>query len=438
MTYRLICILFLLLCNLSIANASTAEADDTRTWVSCGQENGNCTIPAHSLNKPVIVRYGANNNYIYFVTEGVEQVPCNNFLGDPSVGAGKACDYTSKDLFGLASQKFPAGIVQENKTQSINWGPTWVRFGIDGKWYYSLISGTAQNARTPEILDCSLGGFSNGFDPAYGQTKQCQWAYSNPPFPDAFQNFEQPCATENGVCNLGVSTATLVRFGAINKPGWGQPANVSKFTYRFVSRAPSSQSIPCTVSAFGTDPWFGQGKQCDFGPLNIPGATALAEGSWQKVGSCAGQSCTDQTYQIQVGTSKTDTSATTDQWGATIKIAVKDKFAIVGGAEVTTEVGASYSKTKTFSEATTHSMSQTLSSKCSLTKGDDELRVYQFGISTTASCVSQGTCSGNTLTSDIFCVSRRNTDPSYNGPVCVPGYCKDNLCLTCNYPSVSK
>ena len=57
------------------------------TWQKCADENSVCSVSGTK-----IVRYGAQNNYIYIKT--TNSIPCNNeTFGDPMYGTGKICEF---------------------------------------------------------------------------------------------------------------------------------------------------------------------------------------------------------------------------------------------------------------------------------------------------------------------------------------------------------
>jgi RHS repeat-associated protein len=63
------------------------NAADHASWLFCSNEWDNCEVPAKA-----IVRYGANNTYVY--KSVTEQISCTNFnFGDPISGVVKTCDY---------------------------------------------------------------------------------------------------------------------------------------------------------------------------------------------------------------------------------------------------------------------------------------------------------------------------------------------------------
>lgn len=141
-------------------------------------------------------------------------------------------------------------------------GPDSVRFGANGQYVYKPV------AKWGDSIACTVAAF--GSDPAPGVTKECR--YVPAPITPITEGFT-PCAAENMTCSF--SGTKLVRYGVYGK-------------YIFKS---ASNSIACTLAAFGSDPAVGYAKQCAYA------ATAHGAG-WTK---CAdeGGSCAASPYQEQ-------------------------------------------------------------------------------------------------------------------------------------------
>lgn len=420
----------------SYAQPKVSELDPL--WTECGGAAGqyeNCIVPTNTI---VTVRFGINGNYVFYTTQGVESVPCNGFLGDPAPYIDKKCAYTTADILGLSKVAW-GGITSEGSIKQVTWGPTWVRFGTEGHYYFTLIGGGDQTK--PEILDCSLGAISNNFDPYPGRTKSCQWALPDSvrPFPDAFKDLNAQtkkgmgCATEGAKCNGMAGSPVLVRYGAINKQGWNFPGAMSKYTYRMMRL--ESGIFPCNNSwmGFNTDPWAGQSKMCQFSLMDAPGAAAETFGSWIKIIGCDGPGC-PISQNITVGTTKTNTWATTEQWSHTVTVSAEKSIKMpTGDAKVSASVANSFAHSKTFTDALAMSKTETTSVSCNPVGESVKSRaLYQFKTDTSAPCIISGTCTGETKTAEYFCAS--NPDASYSGPRCLPGFCdldKDPLCKVC-------
>jgi len=213
-------------------------------WERCADENQICRFEGDA-----VVRYGAQGQYVYRVLRN--RVICDTQeFGDPAFGQYKSCDVNfdlSQQVGGSGGPPAPVGPVAPGvpATTADGWrycagegqncsfsGEARVRFGTDNRFVYRNAQGGVR---------CSTDVFG---DPAFGAAKQCQFQplLANRPKPDA-QGWEQ-CAREGGTCNF--AGPAEVRFGANG---------------RYLTRK-ALNGAPCTVTAFGGDPAFGQSKAC--------------------------------------------------------------------------------------------------------------------------------------------------------------------------------
>ncbi len=382
----------------------TATADSTSPiWVQCVDEGSDCKPGTADL---ITTRYGADGTYFFYITENVEKVPCKNSVnGDPSQGTDKSCQYTTDNVLDApdSSASWTKAADEGDKFTHSQIGYYWIRYGTDGHYVYSMIEGDSS-----QTVECSNNYF--GIDPIH-EDKAC---YVGPEYTKGTTGFAE-CAKEGQTCQPNASTTILLRYGTDD--GWDT---------RFYRSADGS--YPCSNTFFGYDP-IHEDKACYF--QEIKPTSVATEGVWQQVGSCSGDSCASLTKSITFGTSKTSQWSTTTQWGITVTESMQAGFSIRGvGASVTASVAASFSESIGFQDALTTSQSETLTATCDLSQSSTGL-MYQFRTDTASTCVEDGTCTGNTLTSDYACIA--DPPPGYAGPQCVPGYCADSLCTQCTY-----
>ena len=282
-------------------NVDPFPSDADNGWTFCADEQGTCRVPI-----PATVRYGAQNQY---VLQSVEyKTSCSNeVFTDPIPGTVKTCAYLlsavddfdndgvvdSQDTFPANANEFEDtdgdGIGNNadpfpNDTGNMSeagWyfcalenynctlpAPAMVRFGIDGRFSYSLASG---------VIACRNDNFG---DPYPGQYKHCSYMLSDTfdfdndgvfdssdafpndptettdtdgdgvgdnadPFPEDANNGWTFCANEEEICS--VPAASTVRYGADNQ-----------YAIHFVE-----QTIRCDNTAF-SDPIPGIEKNCAY------------------------------------------------------------------------------------------------------------------------------------------------------------------------------
>ena len=103
----------------------------SQQWVNCAKEGKDCEPGTSDL---VITRYGISEDFTFFITKGLEKVPCKNFWGDPSRGTDKECAYIRENLFGVPPDETFAKVADEGKDFSNPNGEyRWVRYGTGGQ-----------------------------------------------------------------------------------------------------------------------------------------------------------------------------------------------------------------------------------------------------------------------------------------------------------------
>lgn len=393
---------------LSMATAAIAE-DFTRLavqvsgtqWVNCAQEGKDCVPNTNGL---VTTRYGVGSDFTYFITKGVAKIPCKNFWGDPSRGNNKACAYLTENLFAVPDDSTFSTVADEGQSFHTNQtGLFWVRYGKNNTWAYTLIEGGGED------LKCDNGYF--GFDPLRGTTKVCQLggAYT------VSGGDMAECATENRTCELNVGNPVLAKYGTNRR-----------FDFRFVHNG--ENEIPCNNNYFGVDP-IHENKRCYY--QSIKPVAVETVGKWTEVISCEGKDC-PITHQIAVGTERSNSWTTTEEWGVTVTTSMEAGFAIEGvGAKVSSSIAESYSRSFAFTSALSHAVTETYTAQCDPSGKYDRRALYQFSTNTDESCLQNGTCDGSTFTAQYICVG--DAPAGYLGPACVPGYCANELCTVCTY-----
>ena len=213
-----------------------APAAAQAQWQRCAGQDQICRFEGQAL-----VRYGADGRYAYRVVRN--RIPCDHHeFGDPAYGVPKACDFnhdlSQRDEGAPTDRDGWTHCAGEGETCRVR-GAARVRYGAEGRYEYRNVEGG--------VL-CSARIFG---DPAYGVHKTCdymargggggggggnagggygrQWEY---------------CGREGGHCSF--SGPGEVRYGVNGK---------------FVVRR-AINGMPCDVKAFGTDPAYGQEKQC--------------------------------------------------------------------------------------------------------------------------------------------------------------------------------
>lgn len=404
----------LLLGALTLALPDSARAADRFTrmavqaeaagpqWVNCANEGQKCSPGTSEL---VTVRYGLGADFTYFITEGVSQVPCSNFWGDPSRGNTKGCAFIKKNLLGVAAGSTFQKVANEGKSfTNSGSAPNWARYGINGKWVYTVID-------SGQKMACTNSYF--GFDPVKGTTKVCEMGG---PFELGYESLDE-CATENQTCDVRSGDVVGIRYGT-----------ESSYDFRFVHRGDAK--IPCENNYFGVDP-IHKTKRCYYQPIEPKDVETV--GKWTKIISCDGKDC-PITHNISVGTTKTNTWSTTSTWGITVTTSMEAGITIVPvNAKVSSSISTSYSQSFGFTSALSQSITQTYTAQCDPSGAYNSRALWQFSTQTVESCFENGQCSGSTFTAEYLCVGDAPGD--YKGPACLPGYCANELCTQCTYDS---
>lgn len=405
--------IFLLLSALCLSSPAAAQpiysdgvtqyaSVQSQQWVNCAKEGKDCEPGTSDL---VITRYGISEDFTFFITKGLEKVPCKNFWGDPSRGTDKECAYIRENLFGVPPDETFAKVADEGKDFSNPNGEyRWVRYGTGGKWAYTLIGGS-----NSQKIACTNDYF--GFDPVKGSDKVCQMgdAYTLG-YGDVIE-----CATEDRECQMNVGDVVMVRYGAEDR-----------YDIRFVHH--TGNAFPCENNFFGVDP-IHTGKRCYYQaqkPLSVN-----TVGRWEKVISCDGKNC-PISHEISVGTTKTNSWTTTQQWGITVTESMEAGLTILGtGVKASASISQSYAASFAFTSALSKSVTQNYTATCDPSGEYSSRALWQFSTGTGETCLESGTCDGATFTAEYLCVGDAPAD--YVGPACIPGYCADELCTVCTY-----
>ena len=225
---RMLRVLSLLLVALPLSpSPSSAQAQ----WQRCAGQDEVCRF-----NGQALVRYGADGRYAFRVARNRIVCDVEEFGGDPAYEVVKQCEY-SYDLDARETSSptpsrgwtYCAGEDQYCRVP----GAARMRYGTDNRYVYRNVTGGVM---------CSARILG---DPAYGEHKTCEYqaAGSGSGNVNYGRGWEY-CGSEGGYCTF--SGPGEVRYG-IN----------GKFV---VARA--INGIPCTLSAFGRDPAYGENKQC--------------------------------------------------------------------------------------------------------------------------------------------------------------------------------
>ncbi|WP_417205776.1 hypothetical protein [Antarctobacter sp.] len=381
-------------------------AVEAEQWVNCAKEGKDC---APGTNDLVIVRYGISEDFTFFVTKGVEKVPCKNFWGDPSKGTDKECAFILENLFGVPEAESFSKVADEGKDfTNPNGEFRWVRYGADGKWIYTLIEGSDR-----QKLACTNSYF--GFDPAKGTDKTCQMggAYT------LNDGDIVECATEGRDCQMNVGDVVMARYGADKR-----------YDIRFIHH--TGNTYPCDNTFFGVDP-IHSNKRCYYQAQTPVSVNTV--GRWQKVISCDGLNC-PISHQISVGTERTNSWTTTQQWSVTVTESMEAGLTILGtGIKASASVAVGYAGSFAYTSALSKSVTQNYTATCDPSGIYTTRALWQFSTGTGTSCLEAGTCDGATFTAEYLCVG--DAPSGYKGPACIPGYCADELCTYCTYEDAS-
>jgi hypothetical protein len=186
-------------------------------YTSCAAENGTCSVDGTRE-----VAYGANGAFRFEVATG--SVACTNtaFGSDPLFGTAKSCYVAST---GTPPGTWTSCAAEHSSCAAPGTQP--VAFGANGAYWAAPTTGTT---------DCTSAAV--GVDPVYQVVKSC-YLWSGPP-----PGFTTTCAAENATCSF-TGTRT-VAYGT-----------AGSYLYRTFT-----SSAPCTNTAFGNDPDYGQPKTC--------------------------------------------------------------------------------------------------------------------------------------------------------------------------------
>jgi hypothetical protein len=264
------------------AASAAGTVQGTSAWVNCAKNSKTCRITPTGL---VTLRYGGSDSYTYVNIQGIQELKCTDFWGNPEKDTDKFCDYSTQNLLGVSADSSFSTVAAEGSSFSVSGeGLFWVRFGLGSSWIYTLIEGGSN-----QEMPCSKDYF--GIDPAKKQKKECQVgsAYSA-----QMADFGE-CATEGNTCAAGTSVV-VARYGA----GTG-------YDTRFVHQGDAA--FTCNGNFFGNDPAKKQYKACAIQAMPAQNVETL--GVWQKVTSCDGPDCPIE-YRLVVGTSRTNSWTTTD------------------------------------------------------------------------------------------------------------------------------
>ncbi|MBE0619062.1 MAG: hypothetical protein IH605_00565 [Burkholderiales bacterium] len=194
-------------------------------------------------------------------------------------------------------------------------------------------------------------------------------------------------------------------------------------------------SLPCNLNSFGNiDPAYGQGKLCQYIPVAYPSAETT--GNWQGVDDCGGNTCNKPSYSITLGTTETNTKASSNSWSNTFTLSISGQGGVKFAGGSSTQISVSDAQTFAGSTTYTNALDQTATSTIEVTCGSsasEGVHVYQFSLNTSAQCQHNVLCSTTTYTGDYYCATANGMPANYQGPQCLPTMCADAYCQTCNY-----
>ena len=180
-------------------------------------------------------------------------------------------------------------------------GCYWVRFGNDGHWVYTVLKGNG------DTTFCQGDYFK--IDPLPTKPKQCQVGGL----------YEQGdgnvtlCSDQHSNCDLGPQRTVLIRHGTEER------------AYHRFARL-GEGTIKCTDQVF-LYPHSGQRKHCNYQEMKT--ANVKTEGKWLKSISCEGKGC-PISHAIEVGTTRSDSWSTGNEWGAEVGTSIEGGFKIFG------------------------------------------------------------------------------------------------------------
>lgn len=129
----------------------------------------------------------------------MDEIPCDNFWGDPSKSDDKSCAYTTSNLLEVASDDSFTHAADKGESFELSGSGKmhWVRYGTGDTWTYTVMpSGNEQS------LECDNDYF--GFDPVKGSDKVCQYSDGAYYTLSDGETLDE-CATEGQSCNPGAS-----------------------------------------------------------------------------------------------------------------------------------------------------------------------------------------------------------------------------------------
>jgi hypothetical protein len=208
----------------------------------------------------------------------------------------------------------------------------------------------------------------------------------------------------------------------------------SNWTHRIVTI--NSSQIKCQTSTFNEDP-IHVNKVCQFAP--ILGKVGKTIGNWNRIvdTDCSAGTVCGNPVAIMVGTNYDNSTTNTTSWSNNVTASIAKDGIIGVGRTVSLPASTNYAhSTSYYNEALGRIYSEARTATCSAGQSG-RMVMYQFGTTTSANCLKDGSCDKTTTTADVMCVM--NPPFGYEGPQCLPGYCSTNdpLCLsnTCQYPA---
>jgi len=362
-----------------------AHADD---WVQCGTEKNDCVMRSNGTS---VVRFGANGNYFFVHTAGVDRIPCTvKVFGDPAPGSGKHCDYTSMILPGVND----VACAQKNEIcKPWERGARWVStIAPSGGWFYKV--GADQ-------IPCDSSYF--GIE----TTSTCFFRQNPIEAAGVFHD----CATEGSPCPAGNGIdAYIVRYGT------GQNWYYTKSTAR---------ELRCGNETF-PDMAKGVTKFCQYEEL--PPSITDVVGSWHHIKSCF--DCAKLEEAVTVGVTGTRANQVTNTWGEELAGSLElGRVGVIVTAKGTVSLKGSHSEAKSVTKTLSQQQTVQKTAGCQTVAGK-KTSMYQWRYDVAEFCFAgSGTCSSLIEQDFIFCATGQPND--YH-PICPPTTCEDSLCTKCS------
>jgi hypothetical protein len=384
-----------------VANAKPAPLQTTTSkWIPCASEGQTCTFSTSDVHT---VRFGDGGKYYFVIVSGLSSIPCNtDSFGDPDLGNSKSCEYLNESVLPVDSSAYTKTADEGgNVTIMQSSEPQWIRYGLNGAWVYALLDSSG-----PNTIVCGNDFF--GIDPASGSTKQCQLGPSLPQQAGSYTD----CASEGQTCSPATGETVIVQYGTSGG---------------YIYKLAHADALSCSNQGIGYDPASGADKHCGYKKVSHPTPTTV--GTWTQVASCSGKGC-PISAEVTWGTEHSNSWETAQEWGVEVTTSVETDLTV--GAKVSATVSSHFAQSSAFTSALARSKYTTVSASCEGDPDATNRSLYQFSTTTNDECFFDGDCSGQTFLTTYICVS----DPGagYDGPQCVPGYCSDAACSTCNYP----